>query len=296
MREAFATLKRTVSEFMDDHLIDWAAALTFYGVLSIFPALIVVVSILGMLGQSGTQPLIENLEALAPGSVTDILEQALSNIQNNQGAAGLLFFVGLGIALWTASGYIAAFIRASNAIWDVEEGRPIWKTLPLRIGLTLLMLILLVITILAVVLTGPIAQTVGDVIGLGDEALTAWDYGKWPFLVVIVALMFALLYYIAPNVQHPRFQWVSAGSVVAVVTWIVASIAFAIYVSNFGSYNKTYGSLGAVIIFLVWLWISNIAILFGGELNAEIERKRQIERGHPPEEEPYLPPRDPAES
>ena len=159
MTGTFDTLKRTVKEFMDDHLTDWAAAFTYYGVLSIFPALIVVVSILGMLGQSATQPLLNNLETLAPGSVTDILRQALTNIQNSRGTAGLLFLVGLAIALWTASGYIAAFIRASNAIWDIEEGRPIWKTLPLRVGLTLLMLVLLVITILAVVLTGPIAQS-----------------------------------------------------------------------------------------------------------------------------------------
>lgn len=294
MTGTFDTLKRTVKEFMDDHLTDWAAALTYYGVLSIFPALIVVVSILGMLGQSATQPLLNNLETLAPGSVTDILRQALTNIQNSRGTAGLLFLVGLAIALWTASGYIAAFIRASNTIWDVEEGRPIWKTLPLRIGLTLLMLVLLVITILAVVLTGPIAQRVGDLIGLGDAAVTAWNWGKWPFLVVIVAFMFALLYYIAPNVKHPKFQWVSPGSIVAVITWIIASVAFGIYVSQFGSYNKTYGSLGAVVIFLVWLWITNVAILLGGELNAEIERGRQIDRGHPPEQEPYLPPRDPA--
>lgn len=294
MMGIFDTLKRTVKEFMDDHLTDWAAALTYYGVLSIFPALIVVVSILGMLGQSATQPLLNNLETLAPGSVTDILRQALTNIQNSRGTAGLLFLVGLAIALWTASGYIAAFIRASNTIWDVEEGRPIWKTLPLRIGLTLLMLVLLVITILAVVLTGPIAQRVGDLIGLGDQAVTAWNWGKWPFLVVIVAFMFALLYYIAPNVKHPKFQWVSPGSIVAVITWIIASVAFGIYVSQFGSYNKTYGSLGAVVIFLVWLWITNIAILLGGELNAEIERGRQIDRGHPPEQEPYLPARDPA--
>ena len=294
MTGIFDTLRRTVKEFMDDHLTDWAAALTYYGVLSIFPALIVVVSILGMLGQSATQPLLNNLGTLAPGSVTDILRQALTNIQNSQGTASLLFLVGLGIALWTASGYIAAFIRASNTIWDVEEGRPIWKTLPLRIGLTLLMLVLLVITILAVVVTGPIAERVGGLIGLGDQAVTVWNWGKWPFLVAVVAFMFALLYYIAPNVKHPKFQWVSPGSIVAVVTWIIASVGFGIYVSQFGSYNKTYGSLGAIVIFLVWLWITNIAILFGGELNAEIERSRQIDRGHPPEQEPFLPPRDPA--
>jgi membrane protein len=289
-------LKRTIKEFKRDNLTDWAAALTYYGILSIFPLLLVLVSVLGLVGQSATQPLVDNVGTVAPGPAKEIVTSAIQNLQQSKGAAGVLFIVGLAGALWSASGYIAAFMRASNEIWDVEEGRPFWKTIPLRIGITLVTVVLLAVMALAVVLTGPLAEQVGSVVGLGSTAVTVWDIAKWPVLIVIVSLMFAFLYWASPNVRHPRFQWVSPGGLVAVLLWILASAAFAFYVARFGSYNKTYGALGGVIIFLVWLWISNIAILLGAEFNAEIERGRQIEAGHPPEKEPFLAPRDPAHS
>jgi membrane protein len=291
-RSWWDVLKRTIKEFRDDNLTDWAAALTYYGVLSLFPALLVLVSILGLVGQSATEPLVENVGKFAPGAAKDIVATAVENLQKSQGAAGIVFIVGLAAALWSASGYIAAFIRAANAIWDVEEGRPVWKTIPLRLAITLVMLVLLAITALAVVLTGPLAERVGDLVGLGSTAITIWDIAKWPVLILIVSLMFAILYYAAPNIRQPGFRWVSPGGILAVLLWIVASAAFAFYVANFASYNKTYGSIGAVIIFLVWLWISNIAVLLGAEFNAEIERGRQIEAGQPAEKEPFLPPRD----
>jgi membrane protein len=177
-------------------------------------------------------------------------------------------------------------------VWEVPEGRPIWKTIPLRVGVTIVMLVLLTISALAVVITGPLARTVGDIVGLGSAAVTAWDIAKWPVLVLLVAFMIALLYYATPNIKHPKFHWVSPGSILAVLLWIVASALFAFYVANFGSYNKTYGALGGVIVFLTWLWITNIVILFGAELNAEIERSRQIQAGVPEDKEPYLEPRD----
>jgi membrane protein len=287
-------LKRTFKEFKDDNLTDWAAALTYYGVLSIFPLLLVLVSILGLVGQSATQPLIDNVGKVAPGPAKEIITSAIQNLQQSKGAAGILFIVGLAGALWSASGYIAAFMRASNAIWDVEEGRPAWKTIPLRLVITLITVVLLAVMAVAVVLTGPLAEQVGNVVGLGSTAVTVWDIAKWPVLILIVSFMFAFLYWAAPNVRHPKFQWVSPGGLVAVLLWILASAAFAFYVANFGSYNKTYGALGGVIIFLVWLWISNIAILLGAEFNAELERGRQIEAGRPAEKEPFLAPRDPA--
>jgi membrane protein len=289
-------LKRTLREFKQDNLTDWAAALTYYGVMSVFPLLLVLVSILGLVGQSATQPLIDNVGKVAPGAAKDIVTSAIQNLQQSKGAAGILFIVGLAGALWSASGYIAAFMRATNAIWDVEEGRPIWKTIPLRVAITLVTVIVLAGLALAVVLTGPLAEQVGNVVGLGSAAVTAWDIAKWPVLIVIVSLLFAFLYWASPNVRHPRFQWVSPGGLLAVLLWILASAAFAFYVANFGSYNKTYGALGGVIIFLVWLWISNLVILLGAEFNAEIERGRQIEAGHPAEKEPFLAPRDSARS
>jgi membrane protein len=288
----FATLKRTIREFKEDNLTDWAAALTYYGVLAIFPALLALVSILGLVGNSATQPLIDNVGKVAPGPAKDIVTSAIQNLQKSQGAAGVLFIVGLGGAIWSASGYVAAFMRASNAIYDVEEGRPIWKTLPTRVVTTIVLLLMLAAVAVGVTLTGPLADQVGKVLGIGSTATTVWDFAKWPVILLVVITMFAILYWAAPNVKHPKFRWISPGSVVGVLLWIVASLAFAFYVANFASYNKTYGALGGVIVFLVWLWISNIAILLGAEFNAELERGRQIEAGHPEEKEPFLEPRD----
>jgi membrane protein len=285
-------LRRTVREFKDDNLTDWAAALTYYSILAIFPAMLALVSVLGLLGNSTTQSLIDNLGTVAPGPAKDIVTSALENLQKNKGAAGILFVVGLATALWSASGYVAAFMRASNAIYDVGEGRPIWKTLPTRVIITLVLLVMLAAVAIAVTFTGGLAKQAGNVLGLGSSAVDAWDIAKWPVILVVVMTMFAILYWASPNVKHPKFRWITPGSVVGVLLWIVASAAFAFYVASFASYNKTYGALGGVIVFLVWLWISNIAVLLGAELNAEIERGRQIEAGHPEDEEPFLEPRD----
>jgi membrane protein len=287
-----AALKRTLREFQADNLTDWAAALTYYGILSIFPALIALVSVLGLIGTSATEPLLDNLGSFAPGPAHQILEDSLHGLTQSRGGAGILFVVGLAGAIWAASGYIGAFMRASNVIWDVEEGRPIWKTVPLRVAITLVMLVLLSVTAIAVVVTGPLADRVGKLIGIGGTATTVWDIAKWPVLVLIVALMLAVLYYTSPNVRHPKFRWLTPGGILAIGVWIVASAAFAAYVANFGSYNKTYGSLGGIIIFLVWLWLTNVSVLLGAELNAEVERGRQIEAGQPEDREPFLPPRD----
>jgi membrane protein len=287
---AAATLKRTGKEFSEDNLTHWAAALTYYAVLSIFPALLAVVSILGLVGSSAIQPLMDNLTTVAPGPAKEIVTGALEGLQQG-GGSGLLFVVALAGAIWSASGYISAFMDASNAVYDIEEGRPIWKKLPLRIGITVLMLVLLAAGAVAVVLTGPVAEQAGKLFGVGDTALAAWDIAKWPVLVLIASFMFAVLYYSAPNVKQPGVRSVLPGGVLAVVLWIAASAAFALYVASFGSYNKTYGALGGVIVFLVWLWLTNLAILLGAEFNAERARSRHIQAGHPADEEPYVAPR-----
>jgi membrane protein len=289
-------LKRTYREYKADNLSDLAAALTYYAVLAIFPMLIVLVSVLGLIGSSVTQPLIENLGKVAPGAAKQIFTSAIQNIQSNQGTAGVLVVVGIAGALWSASSYVAAFMRASNVVWDVEEGRPVWRTIPVRIGVTILTVVLLTIGALAVTLTGGLAKQLGNVIGVGSTAVTIWDIAKWPVLVLLVALILAILYYAAPNVRQPGFRWVTPGGLLAVVLWIVVSALFAFYVANFSSYNKTYGALASVIVFLVWLWITNTVILLGAELNAEIERGRQIEGGHPADQEPFLPPRTEAKA
>ena len=285
-------LKRTFREFQADNLTDRAAALTYYGILAIFPALIALVSVLGLVGHSATQALLNNLDKLAPGPAQQIFTGAVKGLQHNRGAAGIIFIIGVAGAVWSASSYIAAFMRASNAIYNVPEGRPVWKTIPVRVGVTFVMLVLLAASAFAVVVTGGLARQVGNLVGVGSSAVTVWDIAKWPVLLLIVSFMFSILYWAAPNVKHPGFQWLSPGGIFAVAVWVIASAAFALYVSNFGSYNKTYGALAGIIIFLVWLWISNTAILLGAELNAELARGRAMEGGLPEDHEPFVAPRD----
>ena len=282
-------LKRTVAEFRADNVTDWAAALTYYAVLSIFPALIALISVVGLLGSSATNSLLTNLQAFTPGPAKDILTNAVTGLSKNRSAGGIMFVVGLGVALWSASGYVAAFMRAANAIWDAPEGRPIWKTLPVRVGVTVITVMVIAIGAVAVVVTGPIAQRVGDLLGLGSAAVTAWDVAKWPALVVLFGLLLSILYYAAPNVIHPGFRWVTPGGVLAIILWIAASAVFALYVATFASYNKTYGALGGAIVFLIWLWVSNISILLGAEFDAELARELSIQAGEPADKEPYLP-------
>jgi membrane protein len=292
-REAWGgVLKRTVAEFREDNLTVWAAALTYYGVLSIFPALLALISLLGLIGKSATQPLINNLSSVASGPAKQIITSAIQNLQSGRGGAGALFIVSLAAALWGASGYVAAFMQGSNVIYDVGEGRPIWKTLPTRLLTTLVLLLLLAVAAVGVTFTGGLATQAGKLLGVGSSAVTIWDIAKWPVILAIVLTMLSILYWASPNVKHPRFRWVSAGGILGVVVWLLASAAFALYVANFASYNKTYGAFGGVIVFLVWLWISNIAILLGAEFDAELERGRQIHAGHPAKDEPFLEPRD----
>jgi membrane protein len=287
-----AVLKRTVKEFKDDNLTDWAAALTYYGVLAIFPAIIALVSIIGLIGPSATQPILDNLAKLTPGPANEILSGAVKQVASNRGGASIAFIGGIALAIWSASGYVGAFARAANAIYEVPEGRPFWKLRPMQLIVTTVMILLIAATALAVVVTGPVAQQLGDVVGAGSTAVTLWDIAKWPVIAVIVSMMFSLLYYAAPNVKQPGFRWITPGGVVALVILLVASGLFALYVASFSSYNKTYGALGGVVAFLVWLWIANIAVLLGAEVNAELERGRELEAGQPAEEKLQMELRD----
>ncbi|CAM5498093.1 YihY/virulence factor BrkB family protein OS=Streptomyces alboniger OX=132473 GN=CP975_10950 PE=4 SV=1 [Streptomyces alboniger] len=279
-------------DFMDDELPDRAAALTYYGVLSLFPAMLVLVSVLGVIGKSATDSVLDNLSELAPGAVRDLLSDAVRQLEGSGSTSGFVAIAGLVLAVSSASGYVAAFIRASNTVYDLPEGRPVWKLTPLRIALTLALMVLIAASALIVVFTGPLAERAGDAIGLGDEAVTAWSIAKWPVLLILVILMIALLFWRAPNVHGPGFRWLSPGSVLAVLLWLIASGGFALYVAGFASYNKTYGALAGVVIFLVWLWLSNLAILLGLEFDAELARQRAISGGMPADEEPYVEPRD----
>jgi membrane protein len=290
-RSWWGVLRRTVREFNRDNLADWAAALTYRAMLSIFPALVVLVAVLGLLGPSATQTLIDNINQVVPGQGRDLLVNAIRELQAAPGLAGPIAVIGLAVALWSASGYVAAFIRASNAIYEIEEGRPVWKTWPLRLGLTLAVVVLLAVCAVGVIATGGLADRVGRLLGIGATGVQVWEIAKWPVIAVLVSLAFALLYWASPNVRLPGFRWLSPGGLVAVLLWALASGGFALYIANFASYNKTYGSLAGVIVFLVWLWISNIAVLLGAEFDAELIRGRRLEAGEP-DVEPFLEPRD----
>jgi membrane protein len=286
-----SVLKRTVKEFREDNLTDWAAALTYYGVLALFPALIALVSIVGFLGQSTIDSLISNINSItAPGPAKTIILNTINNLASHRSAAGIAFFVGLALALWSASGYVGAFFRASNAIYEIGEGRKFYKLRPLQVGVTFVMLVLIALTAAAIVVTGPVTAKVGEAIGLGNTGQTVFDIAKWPIILLVVSSMISLLYYAAPNVKQPGFKWITPGGVLAVVIWLVASAALALYFKFFPN-NKTYGSFGGVIVFLMWLWISNIAVLLGQEMNAELERQRELEAGLPANKEIQLPPR-----
>jgi len=283
--------RRTLAEFRNDFLQDRAAALTYYGVQAIFPFILVLVSLLGLIDRSATQPLITNLTSVMPGTVRTIVVHAVDRLQHGHSTAGVLAITGVVLALWSASSYVAAFMRAANAIYDVPEGRPLWKTLPVRLGLTLLLVVMLVVSAAIVVVTGGLARHVGQVLGVGSAAVTAWGIAKWPVLFILVCLMIAVLYWAGPNARQ-GLRWISPGAVVAVVIWLIASGLFGLYVANFGHYDKVYGSIAGVIIFLIWLWISNTAILLGAEFNAELERSRAIAAGTPPGTEPFVEMRD----
>lgn len=279
----WSTVKRAVSEFRADQMTDQAAALTYYGVLSLFPGLLVLVAILGVFGdpQATTDAMTDIVAELAPGTAADTFTDAVQSITEQKGTAGVMLIVGVLGALWSASGYIGAFMRAANVAYETDEGRPFWKLRPLQLLLTLGAVLMAAIVLFSLVLTGPVVSAIADPVGLGDQAVDVWNIAKWPAMLLIVIVIFAILFYAAPNARIPKFQLVTPGAVVAIVLWILASVAFALYVANFGSYNKTYGTLGGAVSLLVWLWISNCAILLGLELNSEVERSREIRRGVP---------------
>jgi len=285
--------RRTLREFSRDDCTDLAAALTYYALLSIFPAAIALVSLLGVFGQGRdtTNALLDIVKDLGSQSAVDTLQGPLEDLSSGSGA-GIALLVGVLAALWSAAGYVGAFGRAMNRIYEVPEGRPFWKLRPAMIVVTLVAVLLVAVLAVGLVVTGPLAESVGRTIGLGDTAVTVWDIAKWPVLLALVAAVVAILYYATPNVKQPKFRWISAGALVAIVTWALASVAFGLYVANFSAYNKTYGSLAGVIVFLLWLWITNLALLFGAELDAEMERGREMQSGIPAEEEIQLPLRD----
>ncbi len=286
--------RRTVREFTADECTDLAAALTYYAVLAMFPAFIALISLVGLVGQGPktVSTLLDILKQVGATSATTTIGPTLKSLANQPQAAGVAFIVGLLVAIWSASGYVGAFGRAMNRMYEVREGRPIWKLRPVQLVVTVVALVLAAAVALALVLTGPAAEAVGNAVGLGSTAVLVWGIAKWPVMLVVVMLIVALLYWATPNVKQPKFRWLSVGALFAIVVWIIASALFGFYVATFSSYAKTYGALAGVVVFLLWLWITNLALLFGAELDAELERGRELQAGIPAERTVQLPPRD----
>lgn len=286
--------RRTVREFLADQCLDVAAALTFYGILAIFPALIALLSLVGLFGQAGpaAQAMADTAEQLGVPSADTLVRPTLEALGGSSAGPGLALALGLATALWSASGYVGAFGRGMNRIFEIEEGRPFWKLRPMLLLVTLVAVAMAALVALALVLTGPAARAVGAAFGFGDAAVTAWSIAKWPVIAMAVVVIIAILYYATPNIDQPRFRWISIGAVFAIAVWVLASVLFGLYVANFGSYDRTYGAMASVVVFLVWLWITNIALLFGAELDSELERGRELQAGLPAEDELQRPPRD----
>ncbi len=287
------TAKAAFAEFQRDQCTDLAAALTYYSVLSVFPAILALVSLLGLVGEgeSTTTTLLDIVRQLGQNQVADQLEGPINQLVGAQGA-GLALVLGLAAAIWSASGYVGAFGRAMNRVYQVDEGRPVWKLRPVVLLITVALVLMAALVLIGLVVSGPVAQALGDAVGLGDLATTIFTIVKWPVMLGLVVVMVAVLYHATPNVRQPKFRWVSVGATVAILGWVLASVAFGFYVSNFGSYNKTYGSLAGIIVFLLWLWITNLALLFGAEVDAELERARELQSGIEAERTLQLPPRE----
>lgn len=276
---ALPTLKRTAKEFSEDNLTDWAAALTYYGVLALFPALIALTSIVGLF--TTPRELTDALTAVVPQSAARTLGPVIDQVAGSNSTAGIALIIGLAGAVWSASGYVGAFTRAANVVYETPEGRKIWKLKPLQLLVTLIGILFAAVILALLVLSGPVVDAIAGAIGVGETGQTIWNIVKWPVVLVVLALMIAVLYYATPNVRLRGFKWVSPGAAVAILVAVVASAAFAFYVGNFGSYNKTYGALAGVVVFLIWFWLINVALLFGIELDAEIERNRELKEGVP---------------
>lgn len=265
---------RTVRELFGDDLMDRAASLTYYGILAIFPGLLVLVATVGLLGGPAIRSLVEGFGDMTFGPTQQIIADSTASLANNRKQAGIAAIAGLVIALWSATGYVGAYMRAANSIHEVRELRPLWKLVPLRIFITAITGLVLAVSAFAIVFSGRLALLVGRLFGVADERMKAFDVAKWPLLVAVFIMLLALLYWVSPQGRAGGFRWITPGSVLATVVWLLASSGFAFYVTQFDSFNRTYGTLGGVIIFLVWMWLTNVAVLLGADFDAELQRAR----------------------
>jgi membrane protein len=291
-RSGFRVLRKAAGEFMDDQGTDLAAGLTYYGILAIFPAALAIFSTLGLFGQGerGVNFVLDVLRPLVSSDFLNNIRTPLHSIAHSD-AAGATFAIGLLAALWSASAYVGAFGRAMNRVYEVDEGRPWWRLRPMNFLVTILTTMLCAAGLLILVVSGTVSRSLGKRMGVGHQAVQVWDIAKWPVLLVLVIVVVALLYHLTPNIRQGRPRLLSVGAAVAILVWLIASAGLGLYVVNVHSYDRTYGSLAGIILTLVWLWITNVALIFGAELDSELERARQLHRGIAAEERLQLVPR-----
>jgi len=289
--------RKVVREFSEDNCTDSAASLTYYAVLSLFPGLIALVSIIGFFGdaEAATGAIMRVIERLAPESVTETLDGVVGAIASSP-SAGFGFVLGLLGAIWFASRYVGAFGRVLNTVYDIDEGRPFWILKPLNLLVTVVMLACVLGMLILLLISGPVADAIGDAFGLGDTVRSVWNVGKWPVLALLVAATVSVLYYGTPNVRQPRLRWIAVGALLAIGLLAAATVGFTLYVRHFADYDRFYGPLAGIVVFLLWLWIANLALLLGAEVDAEMERGRQLQGGIAAEEHIQLPPRSTRQS
>jgi membrane protein len=285
-------LLKTVREFSADQCTDSAAALTYYAVLALFPALLAIFSLLGVIGQgdAAAAAILGIVEDVAPDAA-ETLREPIEQVASAPGA-GLALVTGILLALWSASGYVGAFSRAMNRIYEIDEGRPFWKLRPMQLVVTIIAVVALALVALGLVVSGDVTSAIGDALGVGQGVQLVWNIAKWPVMLAVIVFLVAVLYYATPNAKQPKFRWISMGAALAIIVLILATVGFGIYVANFANYDRTYGSLAGVIVFLLWLWIANLVLLFGAEFDAELERGRQLQAGIAAEQDIQLPARD----
>lgn len=286
-------LWRSITGYLYDDCSDYAAALTFQAVTALLPSLVVIVALINLVtdGTTVVDTTVEMLRDLGLGAVVgnESLLAVVDTLLVRQDSARVLLGFGLALAIWSASGYVGVFTRASNRIYSVREGRRWWTLQLLEIGLAAVALVLLAVGGAGLVISGPLVDWAGDALGAGETARLVWSVGRWPVLVAVAIMLLSLLFWIAPNVRQPRFRWLTVGGAVALAVWALVSSGFGLYVANFGSYDRTYGSLGAIMAFLIWVYLSNIALLLGVEVNAEVQRGRLRQAGDRDPETPLAP-------
>lgn len=267
-------LRRTPVSIWNDDATDWAAALTYYAVLAIFPALLVMVAVIGIADSSATKDLISNVITVVPTESRSVIEHALKDMAGQRSAAWLLAVFGTAGALWSSSSYLAVFRRALHAMHRAEDHRPVWKTAPRIVITALVLLTLLVTAALVLMLTGEAARGIGHALSAHGTAVTAWNLAKWPYLLGVVTVLVLVLFRSGPaGTRGVRRQ--APGGALAVILWLIASGGLALYSSHVGTYNRLYGSLAGIVVFLVWLWVSNLSLLIGAQFNAELARLRR---------------------